>query len=84
MNYLAKKIISGSESKTSYNSLTKIIDNDESSKRVKDVTQISHFIPISALFLMLKNNFKNGINDVDKYFGRPLDNLVGFLKDRKK
>lgn len=55
-------------------------EDKEFIKKVKSKTGNENFIPIAALFLTLKNCFKNGVNEEQSYSSLPLDEFIEAVK----
>lgn len=63
-----------------FNYLASLLKADKSfSKKVKAATGCADFIPIAALFLTLKECFKNGMDESRVYMGMPFDEFINSI-----
>lgn len=63
-----------------FNYLASLLKADKSfSKKVKAATGSADFIPIAALFLNLKDCFKNGMDDNRTYMGMPINEFINSI-----
>ncbi len=63
-----------------FNYLASLLKADKSfSKKVKAATGSADFIPIAALFLNLKDCFKNGMDDNRTYMGMPFNEFINSI-----
>ena len=68
------------QTNSKFNYLISFIKTDKSfAKKVKAATGTVDFIPIAALFLNLKDCFKNGMDENRTYMGMPLDKFINVV-----
>ncbi len=66
----------------SFSSITSWLKEDKAfTKKVKGITGTPDFMPIAALFLTLKDYFKEGIDDCRTYSGLSLDEFINKVKN---
>lgn len=66
----------------SFNDLASLIKKDKTFiQKVKAVTGCADFIPIAALFLTLKDYFKDGVDEERMYEGKTLENFINAVKN---
>lgn len=70
------------QANSTFNNLVSYLKADKGfAQKVKEATGTAEFIPIAALFLTLKDCFKNGIDEDKTYMGMNLDKFINAIKN---